>query len=85
MPWSRGNADGYGVSPVGFHERRDDEEHESDAASRLARRPAYRHGPQHGHRQRVRQQGRRERVQRVVGLRCTMHARLNRPLAEAAI
>ena len=85
MLWSRGNADGYGVGPVGFHERRDNEEHESDAASRFARCPAYRHGAQHGRRQRVRQQSRWERVQRVVGLRCAVRTRLNRPLAEATI
>jgi len=40
ITWSRGNADGDGVGPVGFHERRDDEEHESNTASRLARCPA---------------------------------------------
>jgi len=53
MLWSRGDADGDGVGPVGFHERRDNEEHESNTASRFARCPAYRHGAQHGRRQRV--------------------------------
>ena len=85
ITWSRGNADGDGVGPVGFHERRDDEEHESNTASRFARCPAYCHGAQHSRRQRVRQQGRRERVQRVVGLRCAVRTRLNRTLAEATI
>lgn len=79
------DADVRRVGPVCFREGRDDEEHEPDTAPRFARRTAHRHQAEHARRQGIRQQGGRERVQRVVGLRCAVCARLQRALAEAAI
>ena len=43
-----GDADRDGIGPVGLRQRGDDEQHEADGATRLARRPAHGHGAEHG-------------------------------------
>ena len=45
-----GDADGDRIGPVGLHQRSNDEQHEADSATRLARRSAQRHGAKHGRR-----------------------------------
>jgi hypothetical protein len=49
-----GNANGDRIGPISLHQRSDDEQHKTNTTTRLARRPAHRHGAKHGRRQRVR-------------------------------
>ena len=80
-----GDPDGDRIGPVSLHQRGDDEQHEAETAPRFARRPAHCHGAKHGRRQRVREQGGRESVQRIVRLRHAVRAGLDGTLTEAVV
>ena len=76
--------DRHRVRPVRLCERADDEHYEPNGTARLARCPARRRGAKHDCSERVGQQRRRERVERIVGLCRTVRASLHCALAEAA-
>jgi hypothetical protein len=73
-----------GVRPVRLCERTYDKHDKPNSAARFARSPTRRRGAEHGRCERVGEQRRRERVERIVCLRRAVRACLHCALAEAA-